>query len=190
MMDIIGIENPRKIHGEPMTEFASLKEYLQLAKKMIGVFGGSMRAAMLKRDDVISNIATAIMNADWQWNGKGTKYGYRKYRALCAIKSYRQRVAKYYARGQVLSLDGVADRHSYTKHLRAKDERFNISEVHEIINSPILDERERQCLHSYYIEDKTFQQIAQEITPKVTKQRVEQIVKTSVKNLREYYESK
>jgi len=58
-----------------------MKEYLAIAKKMIGKYGYKQ---MLKDDDVIGEVASSIMKADWKFNGVGTLEGFR---SLCAKRT-------------------------------------------------------------------------------------------------------
>ena len=71
-------------------EFDDLKVYLNLAKKTINKFGGSLAKEMLRSEDAISDVASAIMQGDWKWDANRTgKTGQKKtrysYRNQCAI---------------------------------------------------------------------------------------------------------
>ena len=80
--------------------FDALSTYISLAKKTISKFGpkfyNGLSMEMLKNEEAISDIATAIMYADWKWdsnrvgfNGKTkSKYSYRNQCGLWAIKTY------------------------------------------------------------------------------------------------------
>ena len=94
--DIVGIGKMKKKH--PPAEslvFENLHEYLRHAKRMIGYFArGSLGKQMLASEDAISNVATAIMFADWTWDEnytgkrgqKCSKHTYRNLRGIWAIK--------------------------------------------------------------------------------------------------------
>ena len=50
----------------------SFDKYIEIAKKVVAVFAPRYRPGLseeiLRSEDAISNIATAIMIADWRWN--------------------------------------------------------------------------------------------------------------------------
>ena len=61
---------------------------------------------MLNNEDAISNVAHDIMVADWQFNGNGNRFGFRKDRAKYAIKSYLSRRSKNNQK-QIFRLDNI-----------------------------------------------------------------------------------
>ena len=81
-------------------QFEDLNTYILLAKKVISKFApnfySSLRNELLNNEDAISDIASALMTADWKWdknrtgfNGKSkTRYSYRNQCGLWAIKTY------------------------------------------------------------------------------------------------------
>lgn len=88
----------------------TLDEYILIAKKMIASMAPSLRYGlaeeMLNSDDAISNVAHDIMVADWQFNGNGNRFGFRKERAKYSIKSYLSRRGKHNKK-QVFRLDNI-----------------------------------------------------------------------------------
>lgn len=107
-VDIVGIGN-KKV-DTPKFQMETLDEYILIAKKMIASMAPSFRYGlaeeMLCSDDAISNVAHDIMVADWQFNGRGNRYGFRKERAKYSIKSYLSRRGKHNKR-RVFRLDAV-----------------------------------------------------------------------------------
>ena len=81
-------------------QFETLEVYTNLAKKIISKFAPTfyigLRKELLSNDEAISDIASAIMMADWKWdaNRKGhegqskTRYSYRNQCGIWAIKTY------------------------------------------------------------------------------------------------------
>jgi len=70
----------------------TLDTYLNFAKRTITKFatryyGLTVARSLLKDDDVIGTIATAIMTGDWKWDGRGSRQGYRTQCAIWAIHS-------------------------------------------------------------------------------------------------------
>ena len=78
-------------------QFDSLDTYIQLAKKTISKFApkfyNGLAAEMLSNEDAISDIATAIMSADWKFDSnrvgptglKKTQYSYRNQCVIWAM---------------------------------------------------------------------------------------------------------
>ena len=168
-------------------EFSSLEHYILLAKKSISKFSNQfyqgLASKMLKDEDAISSVATAIMMADWRWdenyqNDKGTKktkYSYRNQCALWAIQTY---VSKNYKRPKkykkFYSLDHSIDDEESTINSLTKDntimspEEIVLSEenkteltnlINQLLNMNCLSERQRDYIRLYYFENYTFEKI-------------------------------
>ena len=88
-------------------EFPSLTFYTELAKKTISKFGnkmyGTLSTEMLSNEDAISDVANALMTADWKYDSnrvgavtgqKKTRYSYRNQCAIWAIKTYASKSKK------------------------------------------------------------------------------------------------
>ena len=95
-------------------DFENLDTYIKLAKKTISKFAPSfyngLSKEMLQSSDAVSDVATAIMEADWNFDPdrtgktgqKKTLYSYRNQCALWAIKTY---VSNKYKKRKSMSLD-------------------------------------------------------------------------------------
>lgn len=95
----------------------SPQDYIDLAKRVIGYFAPrfypSLKKEMLSNEDVVSNMATAIMKADWRWNenyrsktGKvRTRKAYRNQCGLWEITAYLKRKKRKRDGMQVVSLN-------------------------------------------------------------------------------------
>ena len=81
-------------------EYSTLDDYTQIAKKTISKFANrmypSLVAKMLSDDELVSEVAGAIMTVDWKWDPsrggkvtgkKKTLYSYRNQCALVSIKT-------------------------------------------------------------------------------------------------------
>jgi hypothetical protein len=84
-----------------ITEFDTLENYTNIAKKTISKFASKfypgLSKEMLNNDETVAEVASAIMMADWNWDrnrkGKNTglgksMYSYRNQCAIWAIKTY------------------------------------------------------------------------------------------------------
>lgn len=114
-IDIIGIGN-KKLNTNN-DDFCSLDEYVLIAKKTISSYASKIKHGlaeeMLRNDDAIANIAHAIMMADWQFDGRGNKFGFRKERAKYAIHLYISRRSRE-SRKKIYQLDNLLNDNKLT----------------------------------------------------------------------------
>lgn len=168
-------------------EFSSLEHYILLAKKSISKFSNQfyqgLASKMLKDEDAISSVATAIMMADWRWdenyqNDKGTKktrYSYRNQCALWAIQTY---ISKNYKKNKkhqkFYSLDHSIDDEESTMNSLTKDHTTMSPEeivlleedkieltslINKLLEMGCLSDRQRDYIKLYYFENYTFEKI-------------------------------
>lgn len=210
MIDIVNIGNQKTSYSDKNSvQFESLKFYLTLAKKSISKFAdqicqGSAKK-MLSSEDAIANIANGIMMADWRWdeNRKGhhgqgkTRYSYRNQCAIWAIQSYvtRQYSQKRKNKKSVISLD-----QSYQDDMQIKDivsdnnlsiiddiinkEDCNLlkTDIQQILNSGILNDRQVEYIKMYFFEDMTLEQIGKKFN--ITREAVRQGLNKAYSTLR------
>lgn len=161
-----------------MQEFESLSTYINLAKKTINKFGTK---DMLYNDDVISDVANAIMVGDWRWdenrvgkNGqKKTKYSYRNQCAIWAIKTYLSKRYKNQSK-KMLSLDSPTSQDSdmdFTNYLISNEAdpsdnlmndeyHKNLSkDIKDILNSNIINTQQKQYIELYFFKGYTLEKI-------------------------------
>jgi len=190
-------------------EFENLNTYIILAKKIISKFAPTfytgLRKELLCNEDAISDIATALMTADWKWdkdrtgyNGKSkTKYSYRNQCGIWAIKSYIS--SKYKKNKCKLSIDNMADDDMKTFAATIEDNSLSDpasivmqneenellkSNIRSLISSDILSEKQQQQIHKYYFEDKTLLQIGKEYG--VTREAVRQNIQKGLNKIKQY----
>lgn len=185
-------------------QYESLSTYLMLSKKIINKFAPKFIVKqMLNDEDAISDIATALMNADKNFdpdregstNQKKTKYSYRNQCGLWAIKTY---VTKRYKSKKINSLDFVIDEDSSlystiadTKNVDpahiaiSNEENYNlISDINAILESDMINKKQKDQIHLYYFENKSLAEIGGMYG--VTREAIRQNIKralTSIKNL-------
>lgn len=170
-------------------EFETLDTYLLLAKKAISKFANSMYSGlsskMLKDEEAISNVANAIMMADWRWdenyqntkNTKKTKYSYRNQCAIWAIQTYitknykhqRKTQKKVYSLDFDMNDDNTSSIYDTIKNigcespdiaLMEKEERENLTNnINNLLSSDLLTERQKDYIKLYFFADQTFEQI-------------------------------
>lgn len=190
-------------------QYDSLDTYINLAKKTIVKFCprfyNGLSAEMLKNNDAVSDVATAIMYADWRFDpnrkgkegGQKTLYSYRNQCAIWAIKTYVTN--KYKKQKDDISLD-FDDKESKTamysniKDEKALDplailiEKENKEDLTSTIdmlfnNSPLSDKQKIQ-IKMYYLENQTLSQIGKKFG--VSREAVRQNIKRALEIIRSY----
>jgi len=190
-------------------QFEDLSTYILLAKKVISKFAptfyNGLQKELLANDDAISDIATALMTADWKWdrnrtgfNGQSkTRYSYRNQCGLWAIKTYISN--KYKKKKTKFSIDNISndDMQTYANTIEdvriaspdqiiaKKEEEDNLkSTVASLLNSPVLSEKQRNQIYKYYFEEKTLIQIGKEYG--VTREAVRQNIQKGLNKIKSY----
>lgn len=186
-MDIVGIGN-RSVN-KPKFKMENLDEYLSISKKMISALAPSIKYGlaeeMLCNEDAISNVAHDIMMADWQFNGNGSRFGFRKSRAKYSIKSYLSRRAKNNKR-MIFRLDksiSSSDGDKYfsellvdkadppAKTVEDRDyEEFVLKNLEDMSNRGRLSKKGLRYIKMYYLEGLSVAEIAKKES--VTRQAV------------------
>ena len=183
--------------------FESLDEYLLAAKKMISTHAPHIRSGlaeeMLSNDDAISNIAHALMMADWRFDGRGNRHGYKKKMGVYAIKNYATRSGRNMKRRQLsldTSLNPVIKSETFAANLKdegpgpveiiGQEEEAALlnKKMEEILSSDLISDQQADYLRQYYFEGKTLEEIA---TPRgVSKQSVSDMMKKARNILKNY----
>jgi RNA polymerase sigma factor (sigma-70 family) len=211
LLQLNGIGNQKieyKNHND--IEFDSLPEYILLAKKAISKFSNQfyqgLSSKMLKDEDAISSIATAIMMADWRWdnnyqNDKGTKktkYSYRNQCALWAIQTYISKEHKKNKKFQkVYSLDHAtkdeeSNAHCFTEdHKSLSPEEIFVEKedkqqlkllIDSLLDLDCLTARQKDYIRLYYFESYTFEKIGKKYG--ITREAVRQGLNKAIQNIK------
>lgn len=188
-------------------QFDSLDSYISLAKKTISKFApkfyNGLSIEMLKNEEAISDVATALMYADWRFDSnregktglKKTIYSYRNQCAIWAIKTY---VTNKYKKRQNLSLDYDNDsdqtlnsmiedkkNKSPVDCLMEKEYLENLENtINQLFNNDILTEKQKKQIKMYYFEDCTLSQIGKEFG--VSREAVRQNIKRGLDLIKTY----
>ena len=201
-VDIVGIGKVKKEYPPArLSEFETLYDYLGHAKRMIVYFThGSLSKQMLSSEDAISNVATAIMLADWTWDEsyigktgkKCTKHTYRNLRGLWAIKSYLVR-QKRKNKNKIDSINKNIDEDGtqLSSILQGDSEppikailKSELREILEdVISCGIITQQQEKYLRSYYFDSMSYSEIARENG--VSRQAVHDSVSRAIKSLEE-----
>lgn len=197
-LDVIGIGTMRS-HTNDNVEFDTLDTYTNIAKRMISKYAPKyLKNEMLNDDDIISYIAYAIMIADWRYDGRGHKSGFRSKMAQFAIRSYQTRRAKSRAKnnGMILSLFSQFDNDTENdqnlcssivdKSPKPDDivERKEIlSRINALIANGSLSEKQAKCFRLYYYEGNSMKDIADDIG--ITRQWVHKCLAEGVEIIKE-----
>lgn len=191
-------------------KYDSLDSYINLAKKTIVKFGprfyNGLSAEMLKNNDAVSDVATAIMYADWRFDPnrvgksgqKKTIYSYRNQCAIWAIKTY---VTNKYKKTLDTSIslnfnDKDSDSFLYStipdsraadpaQILIEKEEATNLSaNIDSLLNNPVLSDKQKAQIKMYYLENHTLSYIGKQFG--VSREAVRQNIKRALDIIRSY----
>lgn len=190
-------------------QFDSLDSYISLAKKTIAKFApkfyNGLSTEMLKNEEAISDVATALMYADWRYDSnregktglKKTIYSYRNQCAIWAIKTYITN--KYKKRDNSnLSLDHTSsDEQTLNSMIEDKNNRSPLDiliekertsdleqTIKDLLENDILTEKQRQQIKMYYFEEKTLSEIGKEFG--VSREAIRQSIKRGLDLIKAY----
>jgi RNA polymerase sigma factor (sigma-70 family) len=189
-----------------MNTFDTLEQYRDTAKKIISKYNSRSNSKnyLLNNEDIISDVSSAIMYADWKWDServgkitgkKKTKYSFRNQCAIWAIKTYLTNKHKK-NKLNILDIDLENEKEfvsSYIEDNRHQEPSLNAetNEYHsdirmlidEIFNSDLLTEKQKDQIHLYYIEGLTLSAIGDKYN--VTREAIRQNIKKGIEFIRE-----
>lgn len=189
-------------------QFEDLSTYIILAKKIISKFApnfySSLRQELLSSEDAVSDIASALMFADWRWdsnrkgfNGKSkTKYSYRNQCGIWAIKTYLTN--KYKKSNKALSLnnnegdsdipfaENIPDHNGNPATIVEQKENAEklSSTINDLLSSGIISDKQKEQIIEYYFNEKTLSQIGKEFG--VTREAVRQNIQKGLAKIKQY----
>lgn len=185
--------------------YESLSTYLMLSKKIINKFAPKFIVKqMLSDEDAVSDVATAIMNADKNFDPnregstkqKKTLYSYRNQCGLWAIKTY---ITKQYKSKKLNSLDFTIDDNNSSLYstipdhknkdpldvLIENEEEDNLNmDISSILNSDILNQKQKEQIRMYYFDNMSLAEIGSKygVTREAVRQNIKRAI-TSIQNL-------
>jgi RNA polymerase sigma factor (sigma-70 family) len=189
--------------------FDSLSTYISLAKKTISKFAPKfyqgLSKEMLSNDEAVSEVAMAIMYADWRFDPnrsgktglKKTIYSYRNQCAIWAIKTY---VTNKYKKPKNLSLNitgsddtdselynSIPDKSSQQPIdiMIAKESKEILNDsIKTLLEHPVLSDKQKDQIKLYYFENKTLTEIGKIYN--VSREAIRQNIKRSLDIIRKY----
>lgn len=191
-------------------QFDSLASYISLAKKTISKFApkfyNGLHKEMLSSEEAVSDVATAIMYADWRFDPdragktglKKTLYSYRNQCAIWAIKTY---VTNKYKKSEQKNIrlnfsadNDESDLYSIIPENNVKqpidliieqEEKTLLSQtIKDLLNYSILNDKQKNQIKLYYFENKTLSEIGKMYG--VSREAVRQNIKRGLDLIREY----
>lgn len=193
--------------------YDSLSTYTNLAKKTIAKFApkfyNGLSSEMLKNDDAISDVATAIMYADWRFDEnrtgisgqKKTLYSYRNQCAIWAIKTYITNKYKkqkkdtfslnFSSEGSDEIVASIQDDKAYDPVCIAiKNEQSEAYSkyIQCIFDSGLLTEKQISIIKLYYLENETLASIGKKFG--VSREAIRQNLKRAIALIQKYDTSK
>lgn len=193
-------------------QYLSMGEYISLAKKTINKFAptfyNTLSKEILSNEDAISDIASAIMYADWRFDPnrqgstgmKKTLYSYRNQCAIWAIQTYiTNKYKKKNKDSMSLDYNSPSDDGSSAYHecimdqkqknpldiIIGNEEEDNLTlDLEAILNSGMINDKQKQQLKMYYMEDMTLSEIGKKFG--VSREAIRQNIKRAIENIRAY----
>jgi len=179
-----------------------LDEYRKQAERCIGRFGPpQLSTQMLKDEDAVSHVAEHMMYAHCKWTEGGgmTLKSYLIDSAIYAIRIWKTKLFKANQRTPVLSLNHTisngtgrsSDMYTVITDTKAHEPVSVMSDeecsthVEELLNSPLLTDVQRECMHERFVEGNTLQVIADKIG--MSKQGVDHHIKRATAKLKDEY---
>lgn len=198
-------------------QFDSLATYISLAKKTINKFApkfyNGLNKEMLSNEEAVSDVATAIMYADWRFdpnrpgkNGdKKTLYSYRNQCAIWAIKTYITQ--KYKGNNKKIKTHSLDN---YIKNSQDNSNGYDITEnkadldpldilidqehkhimstdIHNLLNSGIISQKQKDQLIMYYFDNMTLSEIGKKYH--VSREAVRQNIKRAIQIIQNHDKS-
>lgn len=194
------------------TQFDSLSTYVSLAKKTISKFAprfyNGLAKEMLSNEEAVSDVATAIMYADWRFDPnrqgksglKKTLYSYRNQCAIWAIKTY---VTHKYKNKNKKSFSLDNNLNSIEEYINAYDLLASTSEqdpleklieqeekteinnnINELLAKANISEKQKQQIIMYYFENLTLSKIGKHFG--VSREAVRQSIKRAIDTIKTY----
>jgi RNA polymerase sigma factor (sigma-70 family) len=194
------------------TEFDTLSIYVSLAKKTISKFAprfyNGLAKEMLANEEAVSDVATAIMYADWRFDPersgktglKKTLYSYRNQCAIWAIKTY---VTHKYKNKNKKSLSLDNNLSSIEEHVNAydllasssekdplekiieKEEQQEVSKnITQLLDNANISEKQKQQIMMYYFDNLTLSKIGKHFG--VSREAVRQSIKRAIETIKTY----
>jgi len=204
-MDIAPVSNSKKPYPDATKiKFESMDDYILHAKKIICYFAPRLRKGLreqiMSNEEAISNVATAIMLADWTFDReyvgeKGAKCSirtYRNLRAIWAIKSFMTRRNR--KSSKCLSLNNEINDRGSGAHDAMQDnscpsphdspEKKELREwLERVIDSALLSDKQSLYVRKRFFEDKTIAQIA--VESDVSRQAVGESINRAMRKIKE-----
>lgn len=186
-------------------KYESLETYYLLAKKIVSKFASPfIKIDILNNEEAISEIAEAIMIADWKWDSKRqghngqskTKYSYRNQCGLWAIKTYTTKKMKKNKKEVFINnsskqetdyLSNIPCKSEYNPYeiVSKKEEEESIkNNINTILQSDILTDKQKDQIHQYYFEEKTLLEIGKKYG--VSREAIRQNIQKGLSKIKEY----
>jgi RNA polymerase sigma factor (sigma-70 family) len=188
---------------ETIRKYDTLSTYISLAKKTIAKFAPkfykNLTHEMLSNDDAISDVANAIMTADWKYDNERTgkttgqsktRYSYRNQCAIWAIKTY---VTNKYKKTNKNNISYDPDMHSHINSYETNPLEIMIDEeseviqkecIEKILSSNLLSDKQKEHINLYYFENMTLADIGKRYG--VTREAIRQSLLKGINQIKSY----
>lgn len=158
-------------------ENLTIQDYEEIAHKIINglIKTHTSLNNIHKNIDLLNEIVSAIMKADWKFNGHGSLYGYRKQHVLWAIGRYYETKGK---QPITFSINDIPDQPD-------KPQRINLDQIDcfdHILDGHNLSSIQKEYIYLRYYHDWTYSKIGDKYG--VARQAVHQSIKNGLDKIK------
>lgn len=183
-----GIKNGCACYTKPITPL-KLDEYVKITKQLISKYG---YFSLLYDEDAVAFITKKVIDANYNWDGRGNLHGYMCQCALWGILTWKKKLYMSNKNApQSLNSSKFTESLPTTKlnplSILCKQEESEEREkiVNDIFNNCKLTSKQKKYLHARYMDGKTLEEIGDENG--VSRQCVEQAVNIAIEKVRAKY---
>lgn len=183
-------------------QYDTLSTYISLAKRMISKFAPkfykTLAYEMLNDEDALSDVANAIMTADWKYDSertgkitgqKKTKYSYRNQCAIWAIKTYVSQKYKTSVKNHTsydpdIHIVSKEDNNPLDQLIEQENGDIQTDCIRKILSSDILSNKQKEHIKLYYFENLTLSEIGKKYG--VTREAIRQSLLKGIQQIKAY----
>jgi predicted DNA-binding protein YlxM (UPF0122 family) len=145
-------------------KYLSLKEYQNIAAKLLSASFPRVAGHIMQDNEKFGEVVSALMMADWNFDGRGSLYGYRKQRVhwtiMGLIKDKPNLSLNFNITDSLELVDTLPDKEQYDS-VEYNDRKDFLRD--KITNSKVLTEKEKTCISQYLTEDVELAKIADDL---------------------------
>ena len=170
-------------------KFMPLKDYRDCVKHVIYKHFRKLSKFLLRNEEILTNLTTSAVMADWRFDGRGSIEGYR---VQCVKWAIRKTMVRMYQTQKMVYFSTPVDDGTgkMTTLLSLIKNRYKGEDVEldtaTIFNECGLTQKEKERVEHYYLDGMTLKQIGE--LEGITMEAVRKSVENGIKKLKEHRE--